>query len=299
MTRHFLTIAVALCTSISVFAQSDSAVAVIRMDNEPAQPVYHIKTAVDLPIALAGTAWTLYGFSKIYGRDEIPEAKILALDKNNINKFDRPVADNYSEKAKSASDLFFYGSQPLPLVLLLDKRIRKDALRVGLLYLEAMAITGTLYTSAAMSANRFRPYAYNPNVDMGTRTRGGAQNSFFAGHVALVGTATFFMAKVYSDYHPEMNNKWILYTIAGAATATTAYLRVKAGQHFRSDVALGALVGTLSGILVPTIHKNRSADPRVTISPLLGASNGFNAVLKLNRKSAKPALINTHSLVAR
>lgn len=272
------------CSSITcLYAQSDSASMVIQMRNEPAKQVYHIKPIVDLPIALAGTAWTLYGFSKIYGRDQVPESRILALDKQDINKFDRPVADNYSESAKSTSDLFFYGSQPLPLVLLLDKRIRKDALRVGLLYLEAMAITGTLYTTAAMSANRFRPYAYNSSVDMGTRTRGGARNSFFAGHVALVGTATFFMAKVYSDYHPEMNNKWILYTVAGAATASTAYLRVKAGQHFRSDVVLGAAVGTLSGLLVPALHKNRSADPRLTISPLMGISNGFTAVLKINR----------------
>ena len=53
--------------------------------------VYHINPIVDIPIAAAGIGWTLYGFSEIYGRDKIPEAKILALDKNNINKFDRPV----------------------------------------------------------------------------------------------------------------------------------------------------------------------------------------------------------------
>lgn len=282
-------------TFACLFARAQDTATATRVDIGTAGPgaaktadakhgkVYHINPVVDIPVAVAGTAWTLYGFSKIYGRDPVSEAEIMALDKNRINKFDRPVADNYSEKAKSASDMFFYGSQPLPLVLLLDKRIRKDAVRVGLLYLEAMAVTGTLYTTAAMSANRFRPYAYNPDVEMGTRTRGGARNSFFAGHVALVGTATFFMAKVYSDYHPEMNNKWILYSIAGAATATTGYLRIRAGQHFRSDVLVGTVVGTLSGLLVPALHKNRSADPRLVISPLVGTSNGFTAVLNINR----------------
>ncbi|RYY55324.1 MAG: phosphatase PAP2 family protein [Chitinophagaceae bacterium] len=274
---------VATLFSFAAFAQTDTTGPVMKESDRKHGKVYHIKPAVDIPIAVAGTAWTLYGFSKIYGRDAVSEAEILALDRNDINKFDRPVTKHYSESAKSTSDMFFYGSQPLPLVLLFDKRIRKDAVRVGLLYLEAMAITGTLYTTAAMSANRFRPYAYNPDVEMGTKTRGGARNSFFAGHVALVGTATFFMAKVYSDYHPEMNNKWILYTVAGAATATTGYLRMRAGQHFRTDVILGAAVGTLSGLLVPTLHKNHNADPRLTVSPLLGTSNGFTAVLKINR----------------
>jgi len=187
-------------------------------------------------------------------------------------------------KAKEASDKFFYGSMPLPLILLFDKEIRHDGLQVGLLYLESMAITGTLYTSAAMLANRYRPYAYNSEVSMETRTRGGARNSFFAGHVALVGTSTFFMARVFTDYHPAMKNKWIFFTVAGAATATTGYLRMRAGQHFKTDVLLGAAVGTLSGVLVPGIHKNRSADPRLTVSPFIGQGTGFSAVYRINQR---------------
>ena len=244
--------------------------------------VYHIKKGIDIPLTAAGVAWTLYGFTKIYGRDAVPQSEILALNKENVNSFDRSVTDNYSLKAKAASDKFFYGSQPAPLFLLLDKKIRKDGVKVMLLYLEAMAVTGTIYTSAAMSANRFRPYAYNPNVPIETRTRGGARNSFYAGHVAVVGTSTFFMAKVLSDYHPEMKNKWILYSLAGAATATTAVLRVEAGQHFHTDVMLGALMGTLSGILVPTFHKNKQVGDRLTISPNINRGNGgFTAVYRL------------------
>lgn len=184
-----------------------------------------MKYGIDIPIAAAGTAWTLYGFSKIYGRDPSSAAEVLALDRNNVNSFDRPITKEYSESAAAASDKLFYGSMPLPLILLFDKKISKDAADLGLLYLEAMAVTGTVYTISAMSANRYRPYAYNPDVDLAKRTRGGARNSFFAGHVALVGTSSFFMAKVYTDYHPEMKGKWALFTLAGAMTTTTGVLR--------------------------------------------------------------------------
>ena len=245
--------------------------------------VYKINNALDLPITAATVGWSLYGMSKIYGRDQVPVSELNALKISDINSFDRPVADNYSVKSKDLSDKFFYGSMPLPLILLADKKIRKDALKVGVLYLEAMGITGTLYTSSARIVNRFRPYAYNTNVGISTRQRGGARNSFFAGHPAVVATGTFFMAKVYSDYHPDMRNKWILYSIAGAATATTAILRVKAGQHFYSDVITGVTVGTLSGILIPHLHKRKNYEKqRLSIYPDFQMnSTGVRAIVHL------------------
>ena len=254
-----------------------------KIDEVPKpQPVYKIKNAIDLPITGATVGWSLYGMSKIYSREQVPVTELNALKVSDINSFDRPVADNYSEKAKDLSDKFFYGSMPLPLILMADKRIRKDALKIGVLYLEAMGATGTLYTSSAMIVNRFRPYAYNTNVGITTRQRGGARNSFFAGHPAVVATSTFFMAKVYSDYHPEMRNKWILYTLAGAATATTGILRIKAGQHFYSDVITGVTVGTLSGILIPHFHKNKSKEQRLSIYPDFQMnSTGLRAVINL------------------
>lgn len=243
--------------------------------------VYKIKYGLDIPITVAGTAWTLYGFSKIYGRDKVPEAEILALDPNDLNSIDRSTADNYSEKAKNASDKFFYGCMPAPLLFLLDKKMRKDAAKIGLLYLEAMAVTGTVYTVSAMSASRFRPYAYNPKVEMGTRRGGGARNSFPAGHPGLVATSTFFMAKVYSDYHPQMKNKWILYTVAGSASLATGLLRIRAGQHFPTDVMVGVPLGVLSGILVPHFHKNRENSNLILMPYSTGDANGMTAIIKL------------------
>ncbi len=272
---------------VDSFATAQS-VAVSSMYTPPAksstnnsEKVYTIKPWLDIPLAAATTAWTLYGFSVIYGRDSVPVSELNALDRNNINNFDRGTTSNYSLKAKSASDVFFYGSMPLPLVLMLDKKMRKDAARIGLLYLETIGVTGTIYTVAAMSANRFRPYAYNPDVPLAARTRGGARNSFFAGHVAVVGTSTFFMASMYTHYHPELKNKWIFYSIAGAATVTTAILRVKAGQHFPTDVIVGSLLGPTVGILVPHFHKNKALNQHLSFYPQIGnGSTGFTALYK-------------------
>lgn len=242
--------------------------------------VYSIRNKIDIPITAATTAYSLWGMSKIYGREKTPQAEILALNYNDINSIDRSSWDNRDLAAKAASDKLFYGSMPLPLVLMLDKEIRKDALKIGLLYLEAMGTTGTLYTSSAMIANRFRPYTYNAAVDMDTRTRGGGRNSFFAGHPGLVATATFFTAKVFSDYHPNMRNKWMLYTAAAGASLATGILRIKGGEHFPTDVATGLTVGTLSGLLIPHFHKVRKGKwANLNVSPNYQfGQTGFRAV---------------------
>ena len=247
--------------------------------------VYVLKPAIDVPVTVLGSAWTLYAFSKIYDRDPSTVEKIESLRTSNIPRFDRWAADIYSEKAAEASDAFFYGSMPLPLLLLLDKKIRKDAGKIAFLYLEAMAVTGTIYSGSSYLTSRYRPYAYNPEAPMEQRLRGGAKNSFFAGHVALVGTSTFFMAKVFSDYHPDSKVKWIPFTIASIATATTGYLRHRGGRHFPSDILIGTALGPLTGILIPHFHKNKLfEDKRVTILPFTGRSHGLSIVYDFDRK---------------
>ena len=171
---------------------------------------------------------------------------------------------------------------PVPLLLLADKHIRGDIGKIGLLYMEAMAITGTLYSSATILVDRYRPFAYNPEASMDARRRGGVKNSFFAGHAALVGTSTFFAAKVFSDYHPDSKLRYVFWGVAIAATGTTGYLRHRGGWHFPSDVLIGTAVGTLSGILVPHFHKTKIfKNQNLTVVPFSGQSHGLAAVYRI------------------
>lgn len=249
----------------------------------PERQVYRIRPRFDIPVAIASTAYTLYGFSRVYGKDNTSEQTILNLDVQDIPRFDRWAADVYNEKAATTSDYLFYGSVPLPFLLLADKAIRKDAAKIGLLYLQAMSATGVLYTSSNMIFNRFRPYAYNPEASLGDRREGNARNSFFAGHAALVGTATFFTAKVYADYHPESRFKYVLYGAAALATGATGYLRHRGGRHFPSDILVGTAVGTLSGILIPHWHKNKPfKNENLSLTPFTnGLSHGMLLTYKI------------------
>lgn len=252
----------------------------IQHDNSA--EVYKLKNVIDIPLTAVTTAYTLYGFSKIYSRDKTPESVILALNPSDLNSLDRRVVKYRSQSAKDASDKLFYGSMPLPLIFLFDKEMRKDGLKLGLLYLQAVSSFGSLYATSAQIADRFRPYTYNPNEDLGKRTGGGGRNSFFAGHPGMVATVTFFSAKVYADYHPEMKGKWVLYTLAGAAAVSTGVLRVKAGEHFISDITVGIPVGVATGLLVPHLHRNKNREPKLTVLPTYRSHQpGLYASLRL------------------
>jgi membrane-associated phospholipid phosphatase len=209
----------------------------------------------------------MYAFSKIYRKSPTPVSTILALDRNNVPAFDRWVTYNHNDRIDKFSYYPFYAVMPLPFVLLLDRRVSHDAGRVGLLYLEAFAFTGVTYTASVYFVDRFRPDVYNTSLDLQYRTNGNFRNSFYAGHVAVMATSTFFVSKVYSDYHPYSPLKWVFYGASAVATAGMGYLRLEAGKHFLSDVLLGTAIGVASGMLTPELHKNMARQHAWTLSP--------------------------------
>lgn len=249
--------------------------------NAEEQEIYFIKPKVDIPLTIIGAGWSGYAFTKIYSKDPSTTAEILALKQEDINGFDRWAADVYSEKAATTSDIFFYGAMPLPLTLMLDKEIRQDAGKIGFLYLESMAITGLLYTGSVYIFDRYRPLAYNPEVKMEERIRGGSKNSFFAGHPALVATSTFFTAKVFSHYNPNSRLRPFFYGAAIVCTGGTAWLRHRGGKHFPSDLIIGTTIGTLSGLLVPNLHRNKTVSNNLSITPYMGRySSGMHVAYR-------------------
>ncbi|HEY4065076.1 MAG TPA: phosphatase PAP2 family protein [Puia sp.] len=231
--------------------------------------VYTIKPPVDIPVLAAGAAWDLYGFAQISKKNGTSTVELANLNKNNINWFDRWAVHPYSKSIDKLSYIPFFVALPLPLAVFgIDNRMRKDFWKLTFLYAEAMTMTGVLYTSSVHYVNRHRPLVYETSSPLDTRMSPNSRNSFFAGHVALVGTSVFFIARAYADYHPESHIKWVFYGGAAAITALTGYWRNKAGEHFPTDVALGAAIGTVSGLLTPSLHRTKLLrNSRLSILP--------------------------------
>lgn len=245
--KLILCMSLGMCTITTTYAQ------------ERSTAVYEWDWATDglwTGAALGGTA---YGFTLIQNKKGITEADIANLNKDNINFIDRWVAGNYDPDADAISYPPFYAAFAMPLVLLIDGDINDDSLKIMGMYIESLSTTAAMYTITAGLANRSRPYVYSDNAPDAKRMANDGQRSFYSGHVAATATATFFAAKVFSDYHPDSKALPYIWVGAAALPAAVGYFRLQAGQHFLTDVILGYALGAVTGYAVPALHKKDSA----------------------------------------
>ena len=94
------------------------------------------------------------------------------------------------------------------------------------------------------------------------------------------------MAKVVSDYHPNMKKglKAIMWSGAVMIPATTAYLRVTAGRHFPTDVVAGFATGALVGFIIPHLHKKNSQESSLIWNPVVFSDYaGLSLSVKLGK----------------
>jgi len=87
------------------------------------------------------------------------------------------------------------------------------------------------------------------------RTIGTDRSSLYSGHVAASAAASFFAAKVYCDYHPELGcNKYLIYG-AAAIPPLSWVCQIESTRTFSTDILVGLGVGASCGILIPEFHR--------------------------------------------
>ena len=242
------------------------------------QKVYHLNYYVDLPLTTVGIATAFWGFSVVDKKPVLDSLSIIALDANNINRFDRSATwqdPEFAPISRNISDVTLAFSNLLPFFLLLNEKIRQDWADVLLLFLETQAIVGNLYSwGSVVHIDRIRPLVYNPEIPWDERTGIRTKNAFYSGHTSMTASASFFTAKVYCDYHPELGNKkYLFYSLALVPPVVTGFFRYKGLKHFPTDVITGLIVGASAGILIPHLHKKMKSN--LVLVPFAGQVNGL------------------------
>lgn len=231
---------------------------------------YRLSWAVEVPIITAGVGMGVAYLILDQQTPVLTERYINSLDRNDVWELDRAATYNWSKPIARVSDAFLYTSFAVPFVLLADRKIRKDYLKIGLMYGEVIALTGALTSLTKNLVKRPRPLVYNELVDLHYKQEKDAQYAFFSGHTSATAAMCFMTAKIFQDYNK--GNKAIPWVWAAAATipAVTGVLRQQAGKHFWTDVVTGYLVGAAIGVLIPELHrtdlfqKKKARKPSVT-----------------------------------
>lgn len=223
-------------------------------DSTGRKSIYKFRLSVDIPIGLItlGTG----GTSLFLHKKKLPLSaqEIGNLKPTDINPFDRYAIYQHSKAAAISSDVFQYTAMVSPAFLFIDKDIRRDWKTVLPVWMETFAMTSTLTMFTKELAKRNRPYVYS-DYDNGNKYSKDARSSFWSGHTAITAASTYFIAMVYSDYHPDSRWKPLVWTGAAILPALTGLTRVKAGKHYWTDVITGYAVGALVGTLTPFLHR--------------------------------------------
>jgi membrane-associated phospholipid phosphatase len=267
---------------VVVSAQSEQVTVPFRFmsptfkEDVPSNSPYKTSFKVDGPIILAGIGLTALGTNLISKKKPLTDAQLAAKSRDDIPFFDRGNAGYYSEKADDDSYIPFQYSFALPVAfMLLNKNERQKPVQVLALYIETMAVTGTLFTMATGTVYRSRPYVYGTKASVEKRKENDSQRSFYAGHTAATAAATFYTAKVFQDFNPDSKAKVWVWTLAATVPAVVGYLRYKAGMHFLSDNILGYALGAGAGILIPEWHKVKKLK-NMSFVPEIG--NGYKGI---------------------
>jgi membrane-associated phospholipid phosphatase len=248
--------------------------------------LYRVNYWVSIPFCVVASAADIYAIPEVIkSKKAITTQELAGLNKNVFNDLDRFALHQDPTKREMYQKASDYGLPLLivtPGLLAFNKNIRKDWFRILVMYYEMHAITFSIYNYSFFGPafqNKYRPLVYYDQLPNYIRTPGNNRNSMYSGHEATAIASTYFMVKIYSDYHPEIGQKkYLLYAIATVPPLIEGYLRVKGLEHFPSDVLVGLAIGAACGVLVPEIHrfKNHKVEFGVTGSPVGMGGAGVN-----------------------
>jgi hypothetical protein len=200
-------------------------------------------------------------------------SSLLSIDRGAITQTIDPHASTYSNIGLYAA----VGYAVLDPILS-GFRDGTDALVVdAFMYAESASLALTLTDVTKIAVRRPRPIDYincpavklasggtGPNPSSGCNSTD-LGLSFFSGHastVAAIGATATYIAFVRS---PDSPRPWITLGVATALTGFVSYERVRAGEHFPTDVIAGAMAGAAIGVLVPHLHRHKQEQPHVWV----------------------------------
>lgn len=174
------------------------------------------------------------------------------LNIDEVNKIDKLLMRPYSKTFDLLGTGFELATAITPLVFLSVPTTEWST--IAGMYAETMLFAYGFKEFAKAVFDRPRPYMYFDDFPIEEVQKGDWNSSFFSGHTTLAFAAATFTTYVYCKYKPE--SKWKIPIIATSYTlaAATAAMRIISGNHFLTDVAIGAVVGSITGLLIPFWH---------------------------------------------
>lgn len=230
---------------------------------------FHLGEVREAVFLSSGTVIALSGY---YFNESVRAPEPGSLNRNDVPRIDRRAIDYHSRAAGYFSDGARNAAVVLPLVAMAGMHLSGDttewsALTTDLtMYAESVLLAGGLTLLAKGAFERPRPYAYNPDTPEGKLRDKDTARSFWSGHSALSFNGAVFAGYVFQRRRPDSPLVIPLWTLGLTTATVSAISRVRAGDHFPTDVIAGAAVGSFTGWFVPRMHRSDPKQVRVVPS---------------------------------
>jgi hypothetical protein len=228
-------------------------------DRKVSDSIYRVNLAVDIPIIAAGAIGTAvpYLMSSTIVTPSCP------CNPDQLNVFDRGSVGNHSKVFSTIGDFTLGLAVAAPLVVAaVDVRPMATLIEDLTVYSEVMAVNGGLMALAKFTVRRPTPKTYAG--DPALLDKPGGYLSFYSGHTSFTFAALSFGAVTAGVRHGQHVLPWIITGVAGGGVAVSMVL---GGAHFPTDVAMGALAGTIVGVSVPMLHLRGPRGMHLSLRP--------------------------------
>ncbi|MCR5763422.1 MAG: phosphatase PAP2 family protein [Treponema sp.] len=231
----------------------------------------------------AGTAAAITGLIRTKS-DSYDEWHENSYNKDDINGFDRIWYNSYSSALDTIGTITCAVNLAiLPIgVFAAESAVGnfsgREWFNIGTMFVESWLFTYGMKNIIKTTVLRTRPYMYTDTVDKNSLDNHDFTFSFPSGHSADAFMGAAFLSYVFSQYYPDSKFKVPVIATSYAFAVGTGLLRVASGNHFLSDVAGGALLGTVIGFGIPFIH-HRMALRKYSRNSISVSPNGVSARL--------------------
>ena len=232
------------------------------------------KDIIIFPVAIA--SYITGNYLRQENDHNLTVEEISLLDRNDVNRFDRNATYFWNRSADGFSNTVFKIIPLTPMALAVPQLKNKkwnNTATLGLMYVEVFFLTKGITDITKSMAGRIRPYLYNTELTVDERFQAQgkdapiANTSFFSGHSSSTFAFAVFLSKTYTDIYGKGTWSKIIWGTSLTLASATAYSRVAAGEHFPTDVIVGAVVGSAVGYAIPVLHKIYPEKAEISVLP--------------------------------
>jgi membrane-associated phospholipid phosphatase len=259
----------------------------------PSEPFTHDESPyalrLDIDIATVVLGATLWGGTGLIGSTtQAPFCGGSATppcDPSGINALDRLALNHSSAGARTAADIISF----IPIAYLgidmFDVGLRnwKTYLTDLWVVAESLAWNGAIQDIVRRAVRRPRPFLYSPGVYPADRDSSDAGYSFYSGHTSFAFALATSASYTFTLRHPHSKWRYVVWPVLMAVASIEPILRVYSGDHFPTDVIVGAVAGSAVGLFFPAVHRRLKSVPKIVtgmrLVPVVGPDSTLLTVV--------------------